>query len=121
MLRRFVPLYPLLAAAAPVLMLGAANMDQITAATLWWPVAIAVVGAAFLMAILWAIGRDAEKAALIATVAVAVFFGYGHLFEVIANALAYSQRRLFNGLMTAAMLARATKLPNRRRSSSMLL
>jgi hypothetical protein len=107
MLRRLIPLYPLLAAAAPVLMLGAANIDQITAAALGWPLAISVAATALLLASLWAVGRDGEKAALTATVTVAVFFGYGHLFEAIASALDYSQRRPLNALLTAAALALA--------------
>jgi hypothetical protein len=83
-----LPLYPLLAAAYPVVFLFAANAtEQISMAPLWVPLAVAVGGAAVVLAVLWAITRDPYRAGLMTTVLVIGFFGYGHAWNAAAGTL----------------------------------
>lgn len=73
------PLHPLLAAAYPVLFLFAANAaDQVTVAPLWLPLAEAVGAAALVWLLLALLLRDPLRAALLTTLAIVLFFGYGH-------------------------------------------
>jgi hypothetical protein len=83
-----VPFHPLLMAAYPVVFLFAANAaEQITLAPLWRPLAIAVGGAALVMALLFALVRDWRRAGLLTTVLVIGFFGYGHAWNAAAGVL----------------------------------
>ncbi len=76
-----IPIHPLLAAAYPVVFLFAINAaEQVTLEPLWRPLALAVGGAAIAMAVLWLLLRDPLRAALMTTVLVVGFFGYGHLW-----------------------------------------
>lgn len=81
-----IPVHPLLAAAYPVVFLFAANAaDQVTIAPIWGPLAMAVGGAAVVMAIVTLAVRDWHRAALVTTVLVAAFFGYGHAWNAAAQ------------------------------------
>lgn len=83
-----LPLHPLLAAAYPVVFLFASNAaEQVTIAPLWDPLAIAVGGALLALAIATVIARDWHRGALIATVLVFGFFGYGHAWNAAAGVL----------------------------------
>lgn len=74
-----LPLHPLLAAAYPVIFLFALNIaEQVTLAPLWLPLALAVFDTALLLGILGLALRNWQRAALLTTVLVAGFFGYGH-------------------------------------------
>ena len=74
-----LPVHSLLAAAYPVIFLFALNIaEQVTLAPLWLPLALAVAGAALLLGILRLASRNWQRAALLTTVLVAGFFGYGH-------------------------------------------
>ncbi|MBA2632420.1 MAG: hypothetical protein H0U86_05410, partial [Chloroflexi bacterium] len=84
-----VPVHPLLAAAYPVVFLFATNAaEQVTLAPLWGPLAIAVGGAAAALAIAALVVRDWHRGALLATVLVIGFFGYGHAWNAAAGVLA---------------------------------
>ena len=84
-----VPVHPLLAAAYPVVFLFASNAaEQVTLAPLWGPLAIAVGGAAAALAIAALVVRDWHRGALLATVLVIGFFGYGHAWNAAAGVLA---------------------------------
>lgn len=105
-IRRLALAHPLLMAAAPILLLGAANIDQIQESELWMPLGISLAGAAGVMGLAWLALRDASKAALIATACVLVFFTYGHIFETVAATVPYKYRTLLNtGMTTAAVVA----------------
>lgn len=71
-------------AAYPVLFLYAANIaEQVTLEALWLPLFAAVFGATLLhAALLWLVG-DATRAALVAALLLGVFFGYGHVRELL--------------------------------------
>jgi hypothetical protein len=110
--RRALPLirglrlsHPWLAAVAPILLLGAANMDQITATSLTAVLAVSLVGTSGLFAGLWLGCRDARKAALITTAAVGLFYGYGHLYGLLAEGVHYTHRAWLNAEATTASLA----------------
>jgi hypothetical protein len=83
-----LPIHPLLAAAYPVVFLFATNAaEQVTLAPLWGPLAMAVGGAMVALAIAAVIARDWQRGALIATVLVIGFFGYGHAWNAAAGVL----------------------------------
>ena len=83
-----IPLHPLLAAAYPVVFLFATNAaDQVTLDPIWRPLALAAGGAALTFGLLALIVRDWHRAALLTTVLVAIFFGYGHAWNAVADVL----------------------------------
>lgn len=83
-----LPIHPLLAAAYPVIFLFALNIaEQVTLAPLWLPLALAVVGTALLLAVLGMVLQSWQRAALITTVLVAGFFGYGHAWTAASEVL----------------------------------
>ena len=83
-----LPVHPLLAAAYPVVFLFATNAgDQVTLDPIWGPLAMAVGGAAVVLAIATLLLRDWHRAALLTTVLVAAFFGYGHAWNAAAHLL----------------------------------
>ena len=83
-----LPIHPLLLAAYPVVFLFATNAaDQVTLDPLWGPLAIAVGGAAVVLALFTLALRDWHRAALLTTVLVAGFFGYGHAWNAASQFL----------------------------------
>ncbi len=83
-----LPLHPLLAAAYPVVFLFATNAaEQVTLQPLWGPLGLAVGAAAILLAVVTLVLRDWHRAALLTTVLVAGFFGYGHAWNAAAGIL----------------------------------
>jgi hypothetical protein len=83
-----LPIHPLLAAAYPVVFLFAMNAaEQVTLAPMWGPLAVAVGGAMVVLAVLAAALRDWHRAALLTTVLVVGFFGYGHAWNAAVGVL----------------------------------
>jgi len=83
-----LPIHPLLAAAYPVVFLFATNAaDQVTIDPMWAPLALAVGGAAVVLALTTLALREWHRAALLTTVLVAAFFGYGHAWNAAAQIL----------------------------------
>ena len=83
-----LPIHPLLVAAYPVVFLFATNAaDQVTIDPMWAPLSVAVGGAALLLALTTLALRDWHRAALVTTVLVAAFFGYGHAWNAAAQVL----------------------------------
>ena len=82
------PLYPCLLAAYPAVVLFSANLDSARLAQLLVPVigAIALAGMVYLLARL--VIKNSDRAAILTTVFLLLFFSYGHLF-------AYATRHLF--------------------------
>ena len=75
-------------AAYPVVFLFATNADdQVTLAPLWGPLAMAVGGATLALALAIAVVRDWHRAALLVTVLVIGFFGYGHAWNAAVGVL----------------------------------
>jgi len=83
-----LPLHPLLAAAYPVVFLFATNAaDQVTLAPIWIPLGMAVGGAAVVLVAATLVLRNWHRAALLTTVLVAAFFGYGHAWNAASGIL----------------------------------
>jgi hypothetical protein len=83
-----LPVHPLLAAAYPVVFLFATNAaEQVSLAPLWGPLAMAVGGAILVLGAIALIVRDWHRAALLTTVLVLGFFGYGHAWNAVAEQL----------------------------------
>ena len=79
-----LPLHPLLAAAYPVLFLFATNAaEQVTVEPLWRPLALSLGAAAIVLLDLRLIVGDWHRAALLTTVLVIGFFGYGHVWNAV--------------------------------------
>lgn len=83
-----LPLHPLLAAAYPVVFLFATNAaEQVTLDPLWVPLGLALGGTAIVLMVLKLVTRDWHWAALLTTVLVAGFFGYGHVWVGLGGVL----------------------------------
>lgn len=83
-----VPIYPLLAAAYPVVFLYAQNVHEaVEPFEVFLPLAVSlgVTSAAF--AIFWALTRDWARAALISTILLTLFFTYGMAWDWIGGML----------------------------------
>ena len=77
-----LPIHPLLVAAYPVVFLFATNAtEQVTLAPMWSPLVMALGGAMIALAIGVVVTHSWHRGALIATVLVAGFFGYGHAWN----------------------------------------
>ncbi len=75
-----VRLYPFLMAAYPALALLAANVEQVGMEVVIRPLLLSFLLCAFLYALLLAVLRRAEAAALLTTCWLAFFFSYGHVY-----------------------------------------
>ncbi|HSK65886.1 MAG TPA: hypothetical protein VK888_03090, partial [Anaerolineales bacterium] len=79
-MKRF-PVYLLLFALYPALALWAQNIQEIGFALVTRALAASVFLCLLLWLLAWLFIRDAEKAGLIAVMALIIFFSYGHLYE----------------------------------------
>jgi hypothetical protein len=121
--RRF-PLHPLLVAAYPVLFLFAHNIDeQVTLQPLWMPLATAVGGTVLVLAGLVLLLRDWVRAGLLTSLAAALFFGYGHAWNGLAEWLSAEWQLLLAwgviGAIGVVMVIRARR-PGLVRASGLL-
>jgi len=83
-----LPLHPLLAAAYPVVFLFATNAaEQVTLSPLWRPLALSVSTTAATLVSLRLITGGWHRAALLATILVIGFFGYGHVWNAVGDRL----------------------------------
>ena len=81
-----IALHPLLAAAYPVLFLFAQNVaEQVTLQPLWLPLIAGVAGGAAALLIGRVIARDWLRGALLATLALALFFSFGHAWNALGG------------------------------------
>ena len=78
-----LPIAPLLLAAFPILFLFAENaVQQVTLDPLWLPLGAAVAGAGVTLLVCIALFRDVRRGGLLASVLVALFFSFGHAWNV---------------------------------------
>ena len=83
-----IPIHPFLVAAYPIVFLFAANADeQVTLDPLWTPLALALGATAVVLVALALLLRDWLRAALLTTVALIGFFGYGHAWNAASTVL----------------------------------
>ena len=87
-----IALHPLLAAAYPVVFLFAQNVaEQVTLQPLWLPLVAAVLAGAVALLIGRIVAGDWLRGALLATLALALFFSFGHAWNGLGELL--GQRR----------------------------
>ena len=85
--RRPLPVHPLLFAAFPVLFLYASNIaEQVPVGGVLASLSLVVGGAAVILVAATAALGDARRGALLTSLWVALFFGYGHVWNVIQAA-----------------------------------
>ncbi|MGI8657707.1 MAG: sulfatase-like hydrolase/transferase, partial [Candidatus Limnocylindria bacterium] len=83
-----IPIHPLLIAAYPIVFLYAINAaDQVTIEPMLTPLALAVGAALLVLVILGAAVRDWHRAALLTSVLLIGFFGYGHAWNAVGPVL----------------------------------
>jgi len=86
------PWHSLLVAAFPVLFLFAQNTaDQVTLEPLWTPLAVCLIGAVLLLLVCFAFRRDWARAGLMATSLLALFFTYGHVWNLLDDSFLTQQ------------------------------
>ena len=83
-----MPLHTALLAAFPVLFLFAENIaDQLVLDPLWTPLAVSIGGAAVALLVATAVTRDPVRGGLLASLLVALFFSFGHVWIASAELL----------------------------------
>jgi hypothetical protein len=97
------PLHPVLVAAYPVLFLFAENAEQqVTLAPLWLPLAVCLAGGLGALLVLSAALRDWQRGALLASLMLALFFSFGHVWNLVGSAL--GQRWVLGAIWLAVAL-----------------
>jgi hypothetical protein len=83
-----VPLHPVMVAAFPVLFLFAENAEeQVTLAPLWQPLLVCVAGGLATLLVMGAMLRDWRRGALLASLLLALFFSFGHAWQLLGGDL----------------------------------
>jgi hypothetical protein len=101
-----IPLHPLLLGAFPVLFLFAENVDQqVTLAPLWPPLGAALLGGLATLLLGAAVLRDWLRGPLLASLLVALFFSFGHVWNLVDPYL--DGRRYLLGAYVVVALAGA--------------
>jgi hypothetical protein len=100
-----VPLHSIALAAYPVLFLFAENAEQqVTLAPLWAPLVITLGGATALLLVSVLVTRDVGRGGLLASLLLALFFSFGHVFNLVASYVGDSRWILAGIWATAALL-----------------
>src|SRR5919112_4063198 len=74
------PLHVFLFAIYPILALLAINISEVDPSSAWRSVLLAIVAAGLLTLAFYAIFRDWGRAALLSTIALILFYSYGHVY-----------------------------------------
>src|SRR5690349_21027626 len=74
------PWYPLAISAYPVLALLAANAGQVEAGVVIRPLLVSIAFGAMLYLLTWIFFRNANRAAFLTMLLLALFFSYGHAY-----------------------------------------
>jgi hypothetical protein len=82
LIKRLV-IHPFLWSVYPILMLVAYNIQSVTTWMVYRPIVVALIVAGILFGILSLILRNAQKAGLIVTLLMLLFFSYGHVFDIL--------------------------------------
>lgn len=73
--------HPLLFAAFPILSLFAANLNEVSSDQIWAPLLVSLAAAVTLVLVAWPIFRSLQRAGLIASILLLLFFTYGRVYE----------------------------------------
>ncbi|MCG9479749.1 MAG: hypothetical protein K9H14_06010 [Actinomycetia bacterium] len=80
------PLHPFLFGLFPILFLYSQNMGQVALGEILIPSGIAMAMVALILAALWLLfKRNINKAGITATIAVILFFSYGHIYNMVGG------------------------------------
>lgn len=82
-MRRALPFHPILVAAFPVLFLWARNAGEVLTEEALPVLGVALAGGGVLFVLLWLVLRNGQRAALMASGLLLLFFSYGHVREVL--------------------------------------
>jgi len=77
------PWHAFLFAVYPILALLANNIIQVVPEVVWEPLAVSVASAGILLVLLWLVFRDWQRAALLTTILLVLFFSYGHVYTLL--------------------------------------
>jgi hypothetical protein len=80
-----IPWYFLVFSAYPVLALLSVNVGQVKVETGWRPLLVSILFAGLLFELLMLILRDAYRAVFLSTLWLALFFSYGHVFNLLTD------------------------------------
>ncbi len=111
------PLHPFLFAAYPVLFLFSVNVGEVRLDELWLPLGLALLGGTVAFLVLRLLLRDVAKAALITTIGLVAFFGYGHIRALVVpfglRGLLYQVAALAAVTVAVILVLRARSIPSR--------
>ncbi|RJP26815.1 MAG: hypothetical protein C4520_00170 [Candidatus Abyssobacteria bacterium SURF_5] len=82
-LKKITAIHPFLFAAAPIVFLWSHNSQKVEFVELLLPALVSVGACALLLGVLWLVSRDWARTAATVSLLLLLFFGYGHLFELI--------------------------------------
>jgi len=85
MKRSPIPVHPLLVAISPILTLLAANLNEIYFSDAWRSLAVASLVSILLLCILRLVFKDWQRAAILTSLLLILFFSYGHLYTAIKS------------------------------------
>jgi len=103
------PFHPLLFAAHPVLCLLSANPGEVRVADIWRPLAVALAGTGALLACLRLVSRNAQRAAIVVSLFLGLFFGYHHVASAIDRLTTFPATVIW-GFLFLLILSGAVKL-----------
>ncbi len=105
MKKNFFKIHPLLVAVFPILALRNHNLVYVDFSSIVRSLLIALLMAGILWAVLTLIFRNSDKAGLITTVVMILFFSYGQVYLQIQNTFKFELRHRYLVLIFAAILA----------------
>lgn len=79
------PAHPFLFGVYPILALYAVNIDQVHPEVVLRPLLYAFLGALALLVIFWRLLKDLQRAAILSTLSLILFFSYGHVYELLKS------------------------------------
>jgi len=84
-LKQFLVIHPYLFAVFPIIFLFAYNIDEVPATDLILPMLAAIIGTLILFLLLRLITKNSNKAAIVTSLLLILFFSYGHVRDVISS------------------------------------
>lgn len=108
--------HPIFFATAPILLIAAANIEQIELEVVWLPLALSIALMFLLTGIWWVIHADFEKTALLTSFSLFLFFFHGHMINVLCE-LKFPLKSRYLFAVWALLLILASEFLRRRKCS----
>lgn len=105
--QRIALLHPLLFATTPILLVAAANIDQVRPGLVLLPMAISLLGTLLLLLALWPVLRQPPRIAAMASLLLLLFFCEGHLHKAIWDLQWFGRSRHVHLMLLSLLLAAA--------------